>query len=231
MAVDRVLFIHVQRTGGTSLRRALEAEYGEQAVHPSTATLASLPNGFYQSGADVLADWESLPPHRFLFGHFVAAVAEVLPERYRTATFLRDPVERSISIVLLRARISGRAVNEIIADEDFLSTHVADLQTRVFGMGLERGVVQPPHADPADDAMLDRAVERLGTFDFVAFTDDLASSVAAFDTVFGTSVSPRFGHENAAARDGVSIAELAAVFEPLVQRDRELVAAARARFA
>jgi hypothetical protein len=188
VTVDRVLFVHVQRTGGTSLRRMIEYVHGTDRVHPSTDYLAARPGERYPAAVETLEHWDLLPDHRFLFGHFIAAVVDLLPTRYRPATMLRDPVDRSVSIIRLHAWRTGRTVSELLGDDEFLVTHVADLQTRVFGSDLERGPVRPQETDAADDAMLERARDRLATFEFVGRTEQFAASLAKFDHLFGTKI-------------------------------------------
>lgn len=219
----RVFVVHVQRTGGTSLRWALEAACGAEAVFPSQAELDARPGGRYEPASALLERWPEVRDHRFLVGHYLAAVADRLPGSYRTATFLRDPVARSLSIVRLRSRESGRPVADLLADDDFLVGHVADLQTRIFGSTPTDGMVRPQESAPADDAMLERACARLETFDFVGWTEDFAASIARFDRTFGTRLQRRIRTENASVRDQVPDREIAAVVEPLVTRDRELL--------
>lgn len=233
---DHVLVVHVQRTAGTSLRLALEAAHGAACVHPSAAELGSRPGGRYETAADLLARWDTLPQHRFLFGHYVAALVDVLPIPYRTATFLREPVARSVSIIEHHAAQSQRAVSDLLDDEAFLAGHVTDLQTRVFGSeipvddGLPQ-VMRPQEAPRADDNTLERAIDRLASFDFVGLTEDLSRSVSRFDAMFGTHVSPTIGQVNQSQASDVPRVEIERLVAPLVTRDVELLAQARARVA
>lgn len=205
------------------MRWAIEAAYGSATVHPTQAEIDARPGGRYEPAAELLSRWSEVRDHRFLVGHYLAAVADRLPVPYRTATFLRDPVTRSVSIVRLHARERGRPVGELLADPVFLAGHVADLQTRVFGTEPDGDPVRPQESAPADDATLARACARLETFDFVGWTEDFASSVARFDRTFGTKLRRRIRRENAVVGDRVSDRDIAAVVEPLVARDRELI--------
>lgn len=222
-----VLVVHVQRTAGTSLRRALEAGHGPDVVYPPAAVLDARPEGRYESAAELLSRWDALPPHRFLFGHYLAALVDVLPARYRTATFLREPVARSVSIVEHHAAQTGRAASELLTDERFLASHISDLQTRVFGSEIsvvdgKPCIKRPQEAAAADDATLTRAVARLESFDFVGLTEEFGSSVARFDEVFGTCVSQTIGWVNHSRPSDVPRAEITSVVSPLVRRDQEL---------
>jgi hypothetical protein len=219
----RIFVVHVQRTGGTSLRWALEATIGAAGVFPSQAELDARPDRRYEPAAEVLRRWPEVRDHRVLVGHYLAAVADRLPVPYRTATFLREPVARSVSIVRLRSRESGRAVADLLADEGFLSGHVADLQTRIFGTVPAGDPERPQESPPADDATLERACARLETFDFVGWTDAYADSITRFDRTFGTTLRRRIRAENASVRDDVPDAEIAEVVGPLVTRDLEFV--------
>ena len=47
----------------------------------------------------MLRDFARIPPHNVLTGQVTAAMADMLPCPYRTATILREPVQRSLSML------------------------------------------------------------------------------------------------------------------------------------
>ena len=78
---DRVLVVHVQRTGGTSLREALVAAHGSGAVYPSRNVLAARPDGRYESAAELLERWHSVPRSHPWLGGSIAPDRVMFPGR------------------------------------------------------------------------------------------------------------------------------------------------------
>lgn len=224
---DRILVIHIAKTAGTSLRRMLQDEYGPRHVYPGDWHLERLPNAWYPLGSEMLGDYAKLPPHNVLIGHFTAAMADRLPRRYRTATFLREPVQRSLSMLGHFSHTLGVSVPALIEDEAFMAANIADFQTRVLGAD---GVCDPHLVEVVDDVVLDRAVRRLETLEFVGLTERFAESCAVFDERFGTRVSRSIRREAVHRPEGSEYAEHAPRIEPLLRRDRILYETALARF-
>lgn len=203
----------------------LERAHGPDAVYPSTDRLSAEHGGRYVTPAELLTRWDTLPAHRFLFGHCVASLADRLPVRHSRATFLRDPVERSISIAQLHARNTGRDVSELVEDQAFIATHVADLQTRIFGVDATHGHLRPQESPPADDAMLESAIARLRTFEFVGTTETMRSSLQRFDRLFGTRTSEHVQQDNRSEAGDLARSEVARRIRPWIERDLEMYSA------
>jgi hypothetical protein len=94
---ERFFFIHVQRTGGSSLRLRLQHHFGEAAVYPD-------PSDGEDEIAAVLAV-EYLERRyrvrrneiRVITGHFPLCTAQILGDEFTTLTVLREPVQRILS--------------------------------------------------------------------------------------------------------------------------------------
>lgn len=91
-----LLFMHIPKTAGTSLRGALEPAYsaGERLYLYPAADLA---------GAVEPREFAQLPPPqrrrlRFIMGHFAWGIHESVPGPCRYVTMLRDPVDRVASL-------------------------------------------------------------------------------------------------------------------------------------
>jgi len=52
---QRIFFIHIAKTAGTSMRRMLEREFGAQLVYPGSPHLRRIPDACYPHGSAMLA--------------------------------------------------------------------------------------------------------------------------------------------------------------------------------
>jgi hypothetical protein len=225
---ERILVFHVAKTAGTSFRGMLELEYGARLVYPGIWHLNRLPKGWYPLGSEMLRNLPRLPPHNVLIGHFTAAMADMVGGRYRTATFLREPIQRSLSVLSHFSSNEGVPVQTLIDDPAFMAANVADYQTRILGAD---GVCDPHQVKIVDDATLARALQRLETLDFVGLTERFDESCRIFDGRFGTNVSRFIQRVNVRRPMGDELAEYIPHIEPIVQRDRVLYESLIARFA
>jgi len=80
------------------------------------------------------------------------------------------------------------------------------------------------------DRMLDRAIRRLETMDFVGLTERFEDSCRIFDQRFGTRIARLTRRENVLRPEGNELAELISRIEPFVQRDRLLYETAVVHF-
>jgi hypothetical protein len=224
---ERILVIHIAKTAGTSLRRMLQDEYGPRLVYPGDFYLRHLPNGWYPLGSEMLRDYAKTPPHNVLVGHFTAAMADMLPRRYQTATFLREPLQRSLSMLGQFSRMLKVPVPALFEDAQFMNDNIADFQTRILGAD---GVCDPHRVETVDDTVLARAVTRLQTLDFVGLTERFPESCAAFDARFHTGISQLMRREVVHRPEGCELSEFIPQIEPLIERDRVLYEKAVARF-
>lgn len=223
---QRILFIHIAKTAGTSVRRMLQEEFGACLVYPGDVHLRQLPNGWYPLGSEMLRDFARIPPHNVLAGHFTAAMADMLPRRYQVATFLREPVQRSLSMLGHFSRASGIPVPALLEDPLFVSHNITDFQTRILGAD---GVCDPHQVQASDDAILARALERIDSLDFVGLTERFDESCTLFDKRFHTGISRLIRRDGVNRPEGSDLLEYALQIQPLLERDRALYARAELR--
>ncbi|MGQ0830569.1 MAG: hypothetical protein ACT4OV_02720 [Microthrixaceae bacterium] len=103
----RHFFVHLQKTGGTALFQRLRHGFGPAAVYP-------LPDD--PSGPTAVTDVDHLakvyeanrPNLRVITGHFPLCTVDLLGEELTTFTLLRDPVERTLSLLRRRRMIDDR---------------------------------------------------------------------------------------------------------------------------
>lgn len=222
----KILVIHIAKTAGTSLRRMLEYEYGAEHIYPGGFYLKRFDNGCYPLGSQMLRDYTQLPPHKVLVGHFTAAMADMLPTPYQTATFLREPIQRSLSMLSHFSYMLHVPVTTLLENEQFMADNITDFQTRVMGAD---GVCDPHEVGTVDDETLTRALGRLESLDFVGITEQFAESCRRFDGLFETLISTSIQRSNVLRPEGNELEEHIPRIESLVQRDQVLYDAALAR--
>jgi|EndMetStandDraft_5_1072996.scaffolds.fasta_scaffold83983_2 hypothetical protein len=172
----RLLFLHLPKTAGSTLRRIIERQYGEAAWKFTGPT------------ADSLQTWNDLPHQRrhatrALVGHLPYGLHELLPWPVRYMTILREPVDRIISHFAYAARIPASPLSaQVAATGHSLRRYVEETPaSQFFNNGQTRliGSKNLLHAPPADRATLDRAKERLSSsFSVVGLTDRFDETLA-----------------------------------------------------
>ena len=94
-------FLHVMKTGGTAFVLNLLQNFGPGEVYPSDVDKQQ-PGDLvpYVSIAGLLrVDAERRQAIRMYTGHFPFVVCELMGVQFRTLTVLRDPVERTLSVL------------------------------------------------------------------------------------------------------------------------------------
>lgn len=201
---DRVVFLHVMKTGGVSLShvclrwalargRAWAGLFVDDLLLRPPAMLAQI---------------------NFISGHIPYEALEVIPGSFKTAILLRDPVARAISH-FSELRRSGPPYSEMTLDE-FASGEdrfgaAGNYQTRqlahrigIAGAWTEynpyqrlrlftSGQSEYPVSSlfdtvpvmAGDDEMLDAARRNLSSIDFVGVTEDMSSVAGQIARVYG----------------------------------------------
>jgi hypothetical protein len=183
-APHRFFFLHLQKTGGTALFQRLRDGLGASAVYPTPDD-----QGDVRAVLDVGHLTARVPSDgsgpSVITGHFPLCVVEVLGGPFTTFTVLRDPVERTLSLLRRRQaadeRFLGHSLEQIYADpalQDIIRNHMVKmLSLTVDEMGTA------PLAQPVvfDAARLARAqqnlADRIDCFGFQEHFDDFCRTL------------------------------------------------------
>lgn len=230
---DVLFFLHIPKTGGTSLTAALSEHWGEDL----TLTPAQL-NTAKAQPKEVLAN------AKFIYGHFSRAVCRrrlPAPPNY-TITFLRDPVAHFISIFYHLRRDTNFAYSTRItlgdkersvhvsnlarelSLEEFLKCPEADLFNNFQIKYLVRGMRFDP--DVSDGSSLSvlakKCLKELGAF---GITERYEESLQLIGEALELSASLKHLTTNAAPNkpDGTQlVSDTIQAIEDRTQLDREL---------
>lgn len=185
-APTRFLFVHLQKTAGTTLFRRLRHHFGPEAVYPMPEY-----QGTVEATLDVDLAVERFRQHRdqirVVAGHFPLCTAELLGVEVATFTLLREPVERALSFLRHQRQVApqfaGAPLEEIYADPLCRDGLVRNHMVRMLSLTIDEMTDGALTQVVVDDARLERAKrnleQRVDVFgvqeDFERFCDDLSA--------------------------------------------------------
>ena len=170
----KLVFIHIPKTAGTSLRLLIESNY-EPHERKSIYTYENLDNELQKALED--------PQIKCIFGHF--PLRPVIAESDATVvTLFREPIARSISHYNhYKRRLNEthrRLMKDIHSPHDFPKIVESNNRHTAFLSGYlnQRKFLE-------DASVLDKALASFDRLDAVGFTEEYAASIAYFGTLFG----------------------------------------------
>jgi hypothetical protein len=191
---QRFFFVHVMKTGGTSFVFHLLRNFAPSSVYPNEALDRRDPSDVepYASIADLLRlTPERRAEIRVFAGHFPYVVCDQMGLDLVKLTLLREPVDRTISVLKHFKRMFERyrdlTLDEIYDDELVFRHFVEDHQTKVFALtaddrpqafasGLSfQEIYAHLRGDPADEA---RSANRVAGATITIDADRLAQAKA-----------------------------------------------------
>jgi hypothetical protein len=174
---DQLVFIHILKTAGQSVMQVLEANFPEdKRLFANSADIVKLPR-------------ESLQPYQLILGHNYYPIHELLGRKPLYLTFLRDPVERTISHYYhwqrpdsenhkFHQKVLTQTLAEFVTDPQ-TRTAVFNYQTRWIATDDVR---RPARMNGAD--LLNTAKQRLDEFAFVGIVEEFDRSISALTAQF-----------------------------------------------
>lgn len=193
MKEKSIFFIHIPKTGGTTIETLLIEAFGRENVCPCS------------SESDFLSTEPDISKFKVFCGHNWYHTEQILPKPLFIFSFLRDPVKRTISAYEHIKRAKDHGLHDVLNNEaptlwEYLnhrvfSTMVANPQTRIIcadadyaalysqarkgEISIEKAtsiLTRVSHAPPNQD-QFDLAIARLEDLDFVGITEHFDTSI------------------------------------------------------
>ncbi len=193
----RFFFVHLQKTGGTALYQRLRECFGPPAVYPTPDD-----HGEVAAVLDVrhlTRRFRADPDLRVVTGHFPYCTGEVLGVPFTTFTVVRDPIERTLSVLRRRQvadeQFVGRELDEIYADAA-LRVIIDNHMVKMLSMTPdEMGLTPLTQSVTFDRERLGRAQHNLERIDVVGLQEQFEDFCATLETSFGWDLgAPRFAN-------------------------------------
>lgn len=173
------LFLHIAKTAGTSFTSVIEVQFAPWRI-----------NRAYEPTAFMAEAQRRLGRFRLIRGHFAYNMIDLFPSPPHVIVMLREPMARTLSHLRHMQRepkfclhgelpLAQMTPGEMLADERVVQV-VRDYQTRVLGHDMdpaETSLQTMEGVPAADSAMLERAIMRLESCEFVGLTEQFEASV------------------------------------------------------
>lgn len=192
-----LLFLHVPKTAGTTLRKMLIDVYGEPAVFLAYRyfTLEEVAEAF-NAQPEVSRQSTSL-----VSGHFSFGLHSLIPGRHRYITMIREPIDRVASTYYFIRRMRTHDYYPIIRDHNM---SLVDFMRSGIALEADNGLtrrIAGPTADYAygkcPDDMLEIAKANLRDhFDVVGLSEQFNASVVLAARVLGWERIPLYVKAN-----------------------------------
>ena len=191
----RFFFVHVMRTGGTTFEQQLRKNFPRAEVYPNPDL--DFPNGdvLHHLDVDYLLGLpaERLAAIRFFYGHFPFVATQMLDPAIVTLTVLRDPVERTISLMRVlreqRPALRERTLEQIYDDEQMFPRLIHNHQTKLFSMTAGDHPRSYRDEIEVDGARLALAQENLARVNLIGITERYGEFLAMLRDRLGWRLS------------------------------------------
>lgn len=191
---QKFFFIHVMKTAGWTLRKHMMANFEEDEFFPCEALEPDMLK------ANIQLDYLTALPAsrrariRAYSGHFPFVAVELLGEKVTTITILRDPVERTLSLLRQRKVIHHRdeaiSLEEIYEDEFLFPALIRDHQAKLFALTVDDELGSYMRALEIDSDRLELAKQNVESVDVVGTQDRFDELVSELERRFGWRRGP-----------------------------------------
>lgn len=211
MNTEQLIHLHIPKTAGSSLNKMLSDAYG---------TVSANGKFWHYNSTSTLIKDPKRRTHPLILGHIHYDVVQILSPNHKIISFLRDPVERTISAFefmkshpeVWLGKLAQGTITEFLSAPAVLKS-IRNVQVRLIGTQINfrklyadlaagriteeryHAHIQALSNKQADQTTLECAKERLAKFDFIGFTDTFDDDVRSLFAMLGKPC-PVIAHEN-----------------------------------
>lgn len=192
---QRFFFIHLQRTGGSSMRACLQHHFGEAAVYPADSdtddpAAAVLGIEYLQRRFNARRD-----EIRVITGHFPFCAAEILGGGFTTLTLVREPVERTLSYLSHHRHWApedaDKSLEEIYADPLRFHGLAHNHMVKMFSLTPEEMTASALTPVEFTPDRLERAKQAIASVDALGLVERFDEFCEQLERRFGWDLGPR----------------------------------------
>jgi hypothetical protein len=176
-----LVFLHISKTAGTTLRRIAWRQYAPYEVFPLDDAFFPSEEAFRRLRTDLT------PRHRLFYGHMAYGLGEHLPMPWAYATFLRDPVARVVSAYRYAGGLPGHPNYRAIREGLSLGDYVRSGLVPQLDNGMTRALSGRWYMEfgAVTEELLDLALEHLDGLRVVGVTSRFDESLLLLAERFG----------------------------------------------
>jgi hypothetical protein len=185
-------FIHVMKTAGTTFVQQLQQQFPAEEIYPSRGIDWTSPGDVeaYINIPRLVSLSEARKSQvRMYTGHFPFMVCDLIDPDLVSLTVLRDPIDRTISVLKQFKRRESRfrdaTLESIYDDRPIFRFFVENHQTKVFSLAPEDNEVAINCGLTIDEARYARARENLSRVDVIGFTESYGAFLGEVRARFG----------------------------------------------
>jgi hypothetical protein len=186
-----IVFLHVMRTGGFAFLQQIRSNFAPDEVYPDRAL--DVPDDDVLMHVE-LSHIRALPEARkrrirVYAGHFPYVVHELFTSRPIMLTVLRDPVERTVSLLRVykdrKPQYRDASLEEIYEDPGVYRPLIENHQTKIFSMTSADAPLSYRDVIEIDDARLALAKDNLARVDVVGLYEQYDEFLRTVRARFG----------------------------------------------
>lgn len=168
---DRFVFLHIPKTAGTTFRYMIYNHFDDDKLYPTVKDLKKNNHGYLNQ--NILKEkHKEVFDKEFVIGHFNIHVVQMMPKDVKILTFLRNPVNRTLShlkhLKKNNPKYKNLDINEVVRLE---INNIYHVQALCLGFNQNK----PNYAE------LEKYINRV---DFIGMTDYFDESISLCNKMF-----------------------------------------------
>ena len=220
---ENIIFLHLPKTAGSTINRIIDRQYEPEVVYTIEGNTLSSLRDFEQ------LDEKTRGAIRVFKGHAEYGIHRFLKGKSKYFTFLREPIERTLSEYYFILRATGTPYHQYVVDNNLTLIEVIHSEEPLIMMRNTQTMLLAGKwrngSNTCNNKILDQAKKNLRNHFYVGLTNQFDASVCLFKNHFhwGTDIfySRINVTQNRPAREAITTDELEAM-RKINQYDIEL---------